>query len=364
MVNRLTPAVSGLHSHFCAPRGRRSRIVGRRVEAQAESKTACLGLLGPGGVRSAGLASERFGVSVAGGSSGGCGQLSVDFGHRARRDAALGRSPFSDAGERGIDVVLERGDDKWVAKLYLRIDAGETDAARVIESTATDCAELGKSVALAVSLAIAPDLPPEPKPEPAPTCPPLPPPAPPRRLPRLTLHGEASLRALFSPNLLPTTSVGAALAVTLHGDLVGASFGGLFYPESQLRAVNAHLGFGVSAAFASGCLWARTKDPQVWSCIGARVGALHAVVYSPEPTSPGDRLWWAASSELGLRQHLFGRAFLEAGAAAVFPFVRHRFEVDSSTTPSEANVPADTKVVYEQGPAVVEAFFGLGLRLD
>jgi hypothetical protein len=68
---------------------------------------------------------------------------------------------------------------------------------------------------------------------------------------------------------------------------------------------------------------------------------------------PGDRFWWAASSELGARQHLFGRAFIEVGIAAVFPLVRHRFQVDASPEP-----------VYEQGPALVEGFAGFGLRLD
>jgi hypothetical protein len=266
----------------------------------------------------------------------------------------LGRRPFSDSGERGIEIVLERTDTKWRARLYLRLDPSDTDAARIIESDASDCAELGKSVALAVALAIAPELPPEPPPapKPEPSCAP-PPPPPPLPAPKPTLHGEASLRGMLSPNLLPRRSLGAGLAVTLRGELFGASFGGVFFPETKLRTDAAHLGFGVSAAFASGCLWARTKDPQVWSCIGARVGALHSVVYSPEPARPGDRFWWAASSELGLRQHVYGRAFLEAGAAAVFPFIRHRFEVDAATTPA-----------YEQGPAVVEGFLGFGLRLD
>jgi hypothetical protein len=268
----------------------------------------------------------------------------------------LGRDPFSDEGERGIDVLLSRTDTQWVAKLYLRVDASETDAARSLVSDAPDCAELGKSVALAVALAIAPELPPKPEPPPPPVCPPPAPVAPPPEEPSLekpSLHGGAALRLLYSPNLLPTSSPGTSLSVTLRGELVGANFGGIFYPESQLRTGNAHLGFGVSAAFASGCLWARVKDPQVWSCIGARVGALHSTVYSPVPEHPGDHFWWAASSELGVRQRLFGRAFLELGAAAVFPLLRHRFQVDASSSP-----------VYEQGPAVVEGFVGIGLRLD
>jgi hypothetical protein len=263
----------------------------------------------------------------------------------------LGRNPFSDEGERGIDVLLSRTETQWVAKLYLRIDASDTDEARSIVSDAPDCAELGKSVALAVALAIAPELPPKPEPKPEPPCPPpvtvTPPP------PKPSLHGGAAVRLLYSPNLLPTSALGTSLSVTLRGELVGANFGGIFYPESELQTAESHLGFGVSAAFASGCLWARVKDPQVWSCIGARVGALHSAVYSPVPEHPGDHFWWAASSELGVRQHLFGRAFVELGAAAVFPLLRQRFQVDASSSP-----------VYEQGPAVVEGFVGMGLRLD
>jgi hypothetical protein len=283
--------------------------------------------------------------------AGSCASASV-----IERDVSqrLGRNPFSDEGERGIDIVLSRTETKWVAKLYLRIDASDADAARVIESDALDCSELGKSVTLAVALAIAPDLPPAAEPQVEPSCPPPPPMpvlAPPP--PKPTLHGAAALRLLYSPNLLPTRSVGTALSVTLRGELVGANFGGIFYPESELQTADAHLGFGVSAAFASGCLWARTHDPQVWSCIGARIGALHSAVYSPRPEQPGDHFWWAASSELGVRQHLFSRLFLEAGALAVFPLLRHRFQVDASSSP-----------VYEQGPAVVEGFLGLGLRLD
>ena len=275
----------------------------------------------------------------------------------------LRRHPFSEAGERGIDVVLERSDGKWQAKLYLRVDAGDADAARLIESDAAECAELGKAVALAVALAIAPELPaePEPEPKPEPVCPP------PRLVaapPKASLHGAAALRLLFSPNVLPHRSFGSALSVSLRGDLVGANFGGFFYPESELQQAAAQLGFGISAAFASGCLWARTREPQVWSCIGARAGLLHAVVYAPEPNRPGDHFWWAASSELGLRQQLFGRVFFELGAAAVFPLLRQRFEVEASPTAVETGVPAVTRLVYEQGPAVVEGFLGLGLHLD
>lgn len=292
----------------------------------------------------------------------GEGAGSCPSGTMLERDVSqrLGRSPFSEAAERGIEVVIERAEGAWRARLYLRVDASSTDAARVIESDAPDCSELGKAVALAVALAIAPELPPESPPEPPaePDCPPaLPPPPLPPPQPE-TWAGAASLRATFSPNLLPHGALGAALSVSFRGDLLGANVGGLFYPEKELRTGDARLGFGLSAAFASGCLWPRTRDPQVWSCIGAQLGALHSVVYSPVPSSPGDRIWWAASSELGIRQTLAGRLFAEAGAAAVFPFVRHRFAVSSEAT------GAGARVVYEQGPAVVEAFLGLGLRLD
>lgn len=270
-----------------------------------------------------------------------------DVSRRLRRD------PFSDEGERGIDIVLSRTETKWVAKLYLRVDATEADAARVIESEAADCSELSKSVALAVALAIAPDLPPPPEPKPEPACPPPPPPPAPPAPPPPSLHGAAAVRLLYSPNLLAESAVGTALSVTLRGDLLGANFGGIFYPERELRKPAGHLGFAVSAAFASGCWWARSSSPEVWACIGGRVGVLQSVVYRPQPERPGDHFWAAGSGELAVRQHLLGRLFLEAGVAAVIPFLRHRFRIDASSSP-----------IYEQGPAVVEGSLGLGLRLD
>jgi hypothetical protein len=268
--------------------------------------------------------------------------------------ARLGRNPFAQAGERGIEVVLERSEQLWRARLYLRVDPNEPDAVRLLESDAADCTELGKSVTLAVALAIAPELapePPEPAPPPPPLCPPAPPPATPVQ--RSSLHGEASLRGLIAPQLLPGASLGAALAVTVRGSLVGASFGGVFYPENELHSADARLGFGISAGFVSGCLWARTSQPQLWSCLGARVGVLHSVVYSPQPQHPGDKFWSAATSELGLRQQLLGRLFVEAGVAAIFPLLRHRFQIDAGAAP-----------IYEQDAALAEGFVGLGLRLD
>lgn len=281
--------------------------------------------------------------------AGTCDSASVIARDVSRR---LGRDPFSDEGERGIDIVLSRSETKWVAKLYLRVDATEADAARLIESEAPDCSELSKSVALAVALAIAPDLPPPPPPPPEPTCPPPPPPpAPPP--PNPSLHGAAAVRLLYSPNLLPKQALGTAVSVTLRGDRVGANVGGIFYPESELRTAAAHLGFAVSAAFASGCLWGRTANPEIWSCIGGRAGVLHSVVYSPRPERPGERLWVAGTGEVGIRQRLFDRLFMEVGVAAIFPLLRHRFRIDASSSP-----------VYEQGPAAAEGSLGLGLRLD
>ncbi len=281
------------------------------------------------------------------------------------RDVAqrLGRNPFSEAAERGIEVVLERADDKWRARLYLRIDETHTDQARVIESDSPECTELGKAVALAVALAIAPGLPPAAAPAlpPAPAAPSCPPP-PPTPAPKRSLHGAASVRSVFSPNLLPASSFGAAVSVSFRDELVGANIGALFYPEAKLHSADTRLGFGLSAGFASACLWPRTKEPQLWSCIGTQLGALHSVVYAPEPQHPGDRIWWAASSELGVRQTLVQRLFLEAGVAAIFPFVRHRFAVSSeSSAGTDAAAP---KIAYEQRRAVVEGFLGLGLRLD
>lgn len=288
--------------------------------------------------------------------AGSCAAAAVlerDVTHR------LGRNPFSESAERGIEIVIERAEGKWRARLYLRLEATNEDAARVIDSDAPDCGELGNAVALAVALAIAPELPPLPPPEspPSPVCPPVTAPPPPSLPPtKSTLHGALALRAAVAENLLPQTAIGAALSVSLRGDLLGANFGGYFYPQQELESAGARLGFGLSAAFASACLWPRTREPQVWSCLGAQLGALHGVVFSPAPERPGDRVWLAASSELGLRQTLFGRVFLEGGAAAFFPLLRQRFAIRS-----EAGV---AELAYQQRAAAVEGFLGLGLRLD
>jgi hypothetical protein len=276
----------------------------------------------------------------------------------------LGRNPFSATAEHGIEIVLERDASKWRARLYLRIADGQEDSARVLESDAADCSELGRAVTLAVALALAPELPaspPQTSPE-LPASPPLevasepiaPPVEPPQ--PR-SLHGAAALRALGSPNLLPRAAFGAALSVTVRGELIGLHLGAAFYPQQELERDGARLAFGLSSAQLAGCLWARRSDPELWSCIGAQVGALHTVVYSPQPTSPGDRVWAAASSELGLRQGLGERLFVEAGATGIFPFVRNRFAIGGGLGDS-------ARVVFEQRGAIVEGFAGLGFRLD
>lgn len=282
------------------------------------------------------------------------------------RDVAqrLRRNPFSDDGERGVEVVLERSEGRWRARLYLRVDASDGDPARSLESDAPDCSELGRSVALAVALAIAPELPPEPPPTPAPPAPvcpePIPPPPPEEKS---TWNGALALRLGFSPNLLPHPAPGATLAVSLRGALLGVSAGAAFFPEREQRRGDADVGFGLSSGFLSGCLWARTHDPQVWSCVGARVGALHSVVYAPNPVSAGDHWWWAASSELGVRQTLFGRAFVEIGAAAIFPLVRQRFVVEGAAS-GAGSAASERGLVYEQGPAAIEGFLGFGVRID
>ncbi len=284
------------------------------------------------------------------GSCTNAGDLERDVAQR------LGRDPFSENAPRGIEIVMEREGSKWRARLYLRVDDSNEDAARVIESDAPQCAELGKAIALAVALALAPELPPltPPAAEPEPVCPPAPPPPPPT--PPASLHGAVALRALVSPNLLPQAALGAALTVSLRGDLLGANVGAVFYPERTLVKDDASLGFGLSAAFLSGCLWPRRRDPQIWSCLGAQLGALHTVVYSPLPSAPGDRVWAAASSELGVRQSLGERVFIEAGATALFPLVRHRFAIG-------ADAGGESRLAFEQRGAIVEGFLGFGLRL-
>ena len=58
------------------------------------------------------------------------------------------------------------------------------------------------------------------------------------------------------------------------------------------------------------------------------VGATHIVIYERQPTQPGEVLSLAASAMLGAELKLAGPFFLEVGAQALVPILRHRFVVE------------------------------------
>src|SRR6185295_9317198 len=147
----------------------------------------------------------------------------------------------------------------------------------------------------------------------------------------------------------------AALAATVYGpSRVAVSAGAFLLPSVRTDSSAPVFGFGLTAAWLDGCFvlfdaeWTAAR-----ACAGLRAGVLHAVVYTPVPTDPGDRFWWAAGAGLAAEQRVVGPVFVEAGVDAAMPFVRHRFFAENFEP-----------VVFQQSRVIGTGFVGIVLRVD
>jgi hypothetical protein len=277
----------------------------------------------------------------------------------------LGYNPFGESASRSFEVVASHAGEWWTARIYLNDSARRTSGFREIQSDGDECGALVNAVALALALAIDPEAalapraanpPPGAAPPPAaysrdPVTPPLSSPL--RPTPSSTRPAFA-FRALLSPNLLPSWAPGVAISADLQpAARLAVAAGGWFFPSVLASTPTARFGFGLTAAWLDACAVLVEHPTDLRVCAGPRVGALHAVVYSPAPTSPGDRVWWAAAAGFALKQQLGGRAFVEGGLEADFPLARYRFYVQNSGT-----------TVFQQSAVVGLGFFGLGFRVD
>jgi hypothetical protein len=154
--------------------------------------------------------------------------------------------------------------------------------------------------------------------------------------------------------VLPRAAAGAAIGAIAYAPARFAlSTGALLLPSIRTDPNAPVFGFGLTAGWLDGCFLVRAAATSARACGGLRAGVIHAVVYSPTPTEPGDRFWWAAGASLAGEQNVTGPLFVEAGVEAMIPFVRYRFL-------SENFGPA----VFEQPRAVGAAFVGIGFRID
>jgi len=236
-----------------------------------------------------------------------------------------------------------------VVRLYEHDAQGRRLGTRTIESHSADCRELDSAVALAVALIIDPDMgrassraafpepsathatPPtwdEPRALPAPVAPaPAIPwathqPTCPEPTP-LTLMVGTSLAQDLLPGLAPVFSIVTDVGFGSH---LRARLGALYAPERRRREATMDFALGLTAASLGICYETRGALGPV-ACASLLGGALHAVVYSPEPARPGDRGWGAARVDAGLGVRT-GRLVAELRGWALAPLVRWQFRVE------------------------------------
>jgi hypothetical protein len=125
----------------------------------------------------------------------------------------------------------------------------------------------------------------------------------------------------------------------------------LFLPE--VRTSDGRFGFGLTTAWLGACLapW-RGARGGASLCGSLFLGAIHAVVYTLEPTRPGDQLWIGAALTPAAQLRLVGPLVAEIGTDIVLPFTRQVFTVGG-----------EPNQVFQQSKVAGVGFLGLGLSI-
>jgi hypothetical protein len=295
----------------------------------------------------------------------------------------LGRDPFADNAESGIEGTIVRDGSAFRAILRVRDAQGKEVGRRDLELATDDCSKLTDALVLAVALTIDPNAPasddasksgdaqlasgaatvtpgsdsdapaaspPPPAPpahaspatpdaEPCPTCAPT-------RAPELRL----ALRGLVAGGLLPGVAPGVSVTGFVGTREFAGTLGLAWFPETSTE--NAEFSFGLSSVNAGFC-WEPVAAERflAGACAEIAVGALHAVVWELSPIEPGDHAFVAAELgpyvgiELGLGLRV------ELGAFAAVPLVRPNFRVQGTN-----------ESAFQSEPVGIVGFLGLGLR--
>jgi hypothetical protein len=278
----------------------------------------------------------------------------------------LGRLAFSEKGARSIEGVVQHEGDVWEVRIYLRDARGSLQGSRTLRAQGPTCAPVEAAASLAIALAIdseaaspvaasaAAPVPPVPPAVPRSVTPPpehKPPALSAAPPPRVAGWGAVTFRGLASAGLLPSLAPGLALAAELPVRGAMHAAGGMLYLPEQ-RTSDAGFAFGMTAAWLGGCFLpvdlARTS---LSLCAMAEGGAIHAVVLSLSPLSPGDRPWVAGSVEAVLRLRPAGPLLAEIGGDFIVPFTRDRFVLE----------PQPATTVFRQGPVAGTLFVGAGM---
>jgi hypothetical protein len=280
----------------------------------------------------------------------------------------LGWNPFREAPTQFIEAQIHRDPPgtrgpadrgAWVAQIFLRDATGASRGDRVFTSNAPTCDSLASVVALSIAIIIDPDVmlrrfsedqfwPPAAE-RPAVAASPAPPQG--GRGTLLLLGGAAV-------SLLPRAAPGLGLAGEVQiVPRLSARIGGMVLPEVRTPAPDENFAFGLTAGWLGACFDAVAREAvALGACAGGMGGVLHAVVYFPDATHPGQRAFWAATAGLRLAVRLSARVELQLVADGVAPLNRRQFTVDGRS--------AGTDVVFAQPAVAALLWGGLGVRFQ
>jgi len=268
----------------------------------------------------------------------------------------LGWNPFRESPTQFIEAQIRR-EGSWVAEIFLRDASGASRGTRVFTSNAPTCASLASVVALSIAIVIDPDVmirrfsddelwsaagtpAPGPRPERAP----------PGARGVLFALGGAGFGLL--PRVSPGFGLGGEVRLTLR---LALRAGGLVLPEARTPAPDENFAFGLSAGWLGACFDAVAREAvAVGVCAAGLGGVLHAVVYYPEATRPGERALWAATGGLRVAVRLSSRVEAQIGGDGVLVLNRRQFAVDGR--------PPGMDVAWDQPAAAALLWGALGVR--
>jgi len=283
----------------------------------------------------------------------------------------LGWNPFQETPTQFIEAQIRRdlrppvpgerpGEHPaaiWVAEIFLRDAGGGSRGNRVFTSNAPTCSSLASVVSLSIAIIIDPDVmirrfsedefwPPVAARAAAAA------PAPRGVRGALVALGAAGVGLL--PRLAPGVGLGGEVSISRR---VSVRAGGVILPEVRTPAPDENFAFGLSAAWLGACFDAFQRETlALGACAGGLGGVMHAVVYFPDATHPGQRALWAASGGLRLASHLAGRIELQIAADGLVPVNRRVFTVEGR--------PPGADVVFAQ-PAIAALIWGaIGVRFQ
>ena len=313
----------------------------------------------------------------------------------------MGRDPFAGLPRQWIEGFVAQQGGYFEVQLFECDASGNTLGIRRLRETAADCHQLDAAIVLAIALII------DPTAQLAPASPHGLVNAPPTR-PALPENGERStsaspigvvgpvansretslplahpvsqVKVVYRDALTPNKPVGqsgaafvTADAVLLYGALPGVAPGvelttrlaldsakrfalrlsALHLPEKRSTSEVGRFGYGLTAMEMGFCV-TRPDQRVVWQgCTAFGLGAVHAVVHTPAPLEPGDRLWTAFRFEAGVALRIVGPIWLNTRLFALIPPRNWDFQVKDEKT--------GTQSAFLQRRVMPGAALGLGL---